>query len=181
MSSHKDELFILARLCPGSIIRICWIHNCRNWNQRSGSVICAGWIHFPYQWLVVISSLHWHLHKCPHSQEDSRYISHFIPTKSILWIGQLSFSVQSGRKLDGVVSAPFYSSYWDPLYMLSTLIVSTHWPTPGGGWESHAVLSKQEIHLFSALRFPHLLVAMSLIWEGRGKRQSTFSETINSL
>lgn len=31
--------------------------------------------------LDAVISLHWHLHECPYSQPDSRYILHFISTK----------------------------------------------------------------------------------------------------
>lgn len=115
--------------------------------QAGLSVLAGFTFHTSSLWPLgmVISSLHWHLHKHPYSQEDSSLIS----TKSIichnsrpLWVGQLSFSAWSGRNPDRVVLGALRSSYWDSV---SAIHIDCLYSLPrqqGRGGSSSAVLSR---------------------------------------
>ena len=61
----------------------------------------------------------------------------------------------------------------ETLYLLSTLIVSTHCP------HNRVETGSSADRLLSALRYSHLQMTVLLIWEGRDKKQGPFSETIN--
>lgn len=127
-------------LCPGSILCTCWIHCLENINHHSSRIICANWIHFSNQFPIALGYGHFsftlastHVHNLKKTLES--YIFYFTSTKSIihhnlkwLWVGRLSFSAWSSKNPDGLDLGPLYSSSWDSLYLLSTLIVSTHCP-----------------------------------------------------
>lgn len=65
-----------------------------------------------------------------------------------------------------------YYLHWLPLLLPYTRV--------GMGTPRQCFPGMKKISLSSVLRFPHPLVALTLIWEGRGKKQSPFSETIKN-